>query len=100
MRYDVLKRVIKKRFVMLLINLKNCKINECEKVDEKIKRLIKKLIVIVKRDRRENEINCFDRETIFVHNIDFRDVVNKKTNEKTSEKAKEVNEKNEKCFLI
>ena len=34
------------------------------------------MIVIVSRDKRENEINCFDREIIFVHDIDFLDVLN------------------------
>ena len=89
--FDILKRVMKKRFVMLLINLKSCRIDECEKVDEKVE----KSIVIVKRDNRENKINYFDRKTIFVHNIDFFNVVNEKTKEKTKEK----NEKNEKNFF-
>ena len=33
------------------------------------------MIVIVNRDKRESEINCFDRETISVHDIGFFDVV-------------------------
>ena len=37
--------------------------------------------MIVKRDKRENEIDCFNFETIFVHNIDFLDVVNDITND-------------------
>ena len=32
--------------------------------------------MIVSRDRRERKINCFDRETISIHNIDFFDVAN------------------------
>ena len=105
MKYDVLKRVKKKRFVMLLINIKVCKIDECEKVEKEIKRSI----VIVNRDKRKNVVN-FDHETIFVYNIDFFDVVNEKTDEKADEKNnsivikkvkeieinEKINEKNEK----
>ena len=79
MKYDVFI-IIKRNFVMLLINLKIYKIDECEKVNEKIKNAINKNI-------RENVLSFFDRETIFVYNIDFFDVVNEKTNE--------INEKNE-----
>ena len=66
---------MKKSFVMLLINLKICKINECEKVNEKIK-----------SDIRENVIN-FDREIISIYNIDFENVVTEKTNKVTNEKT-------------
>ena len=86
---------------MLLISLKNCRTDVCEKVDEEVKRSC--IIVIVNRDRRENEVNCFDRETIFVHDIGFLDVVDEKISEKidekTDEEAKEINEKNEADFL-
>ena len=101
MKYDVLKLIMKSRFVMLLISLKNCRIDVCEKVDEEVKRSC--IIVIVNRDRRENEVNCFDRETISVHDIDFLNVVgekiDKKIDEKTNEETKEINEKNEANFL-
>ena len=95
MKYDVFI-VIKKRFVVLLINLNDCKIDVCEKVDEKIKNAINK-------NMRENVIN-FDRETTFVHNIDFFNVVIEKikkikVNEKINEKSDE-NEKNEKDFFV
>ena len=91
MKYNVLKRVIKKRFVILLIDLKNCKINECEKVEKEIKKLY--VIIIVSRDKRENVIDCFDCEIIFVHNIDFRNVVNDIESEKINEKTAKKNEK-------
>ena len=62
---------------MLLINSKGSRIGaNCEKgeeVEKKVKRSC--VIVIVNRDRREGEIDCFDREIIFVHNIDFLDVL-------------------------
>ena len=54
--------------------------------------------LIVIREKRENVFD-FDRETIFVHDIEFRDVKNdvivvdiknEKTNEKTSEKTNVV----------
>ena len=89
MKYDVFTAV-KRGFVMLLIHLKSCKIGECEKVDEEIK----KLIVIVKRDKRENVVN-FDRETIFAHNIGFFDIVNEKTDKKIDETNEEIDEKSE-----
>ena len=107
MRYDVfnvLNRVVKKRFVMLLINLKNCRTDECEKISEEVKR---SYAMIVSRDKREDEINCFDFEVISAYDIDFRDVVNEKineeTNEETDEKKKEINAKdetNEVCFFV
>ena len=104
MKCDVLKRVMKKRFVMLLINLKICRIGECEKIDEEIKRLL----MIVKRGKRKNVVNFFDRETIFVYDIDFSDVVDEKTNETNKVRnaivvKEEINEKsetNEKDFFV
>ena len=58
-------------FVLLLINSKDSKIDaNCEKNEE-----VEKSIVIVKRDKREGEIDCFDREIIFAHDIDFFDVL-------------------------
>ena len=38
MRYDLLKGVMKGRFVMLLVNLKSCRIGECEGVEEGVGR--------------------------------------------------------------
>ena len=58
---------------MLLINIKICRIDECEKVEEEVSR---SYVMIVSRDKREREIDCFDREIIFAHDIDFFDVVN------------------------
>ena len=72
MRYDVLKRVMKSRFVMLLIALLNCKI---EKDDE-----VERLYLTIKRDKRDDVFDFFDRETTSVHDIDFFDVVNDVTN--------------------
>ena len=86
MRNDVFT-VVKRGVVMLLIDLKSCRIDECEEVDEKIKM---PYAVIVSRDRRENVVD-FDREIISAHDIDFLDVVD----EKTGEKIKKVNEKSE-----
>ena len=72
-----------------LTNIKSCKIDECEEIDEKVK----KSIVIVKRDKRENIVN-FNRKTIFVHDIDFLDVVNEKKMKKKNNSIviKEVKE--------
>ena len=73
MKYNVSKT----RFVLLLVNSKNNKVDaNCEK-NEKVEKEIKKLcvIVIVSRDMRESVFDCFDRETIFAHIIDFFDVV-------------------------
>ena len=56
-----------------MINSKNNKIDaNCEK-NEKVKR---PYVMIVNRDKREREIDCFDRDAISAHNIDFFDVVN------------------------
>ena len=72
MKYDVLKLVIKTRFLILLINFLNCKIGvKCEKIEK-----IDKFIVIVKRDNFENVIS-FDFEIISIYVIDFVDVINK-----------------------
>ena len=101
MKYDVLNRVMKKRFVILLIDLKNCKIDKCKKVKKEIKKSY--VIVIVNRDKRENVVDCFDCEIIFVYNIDFRNVVNDVKNEKINEKTAKINEKNETneiCFFV
>ena len=66
---------MKMRFLTLLINFLNCKIDvKCEK-DEKID----KLVVIVKRNNFEN-VN-FDFETISIHVTDFFDIVFEITNE-------------------
>ena len=74
MRYDVLKRVRKNRFVMLLIDFWNCKIDvKCEK-NEKVNKEVKISYFVIKRDRRENVVVDFDRETISTQNIDFFDV--------------------------
>ena len=64
---------MKMRFVMLLIDSWNCKIEKNEKVE--------KSYLIVKRDKREKIFDFFDFETIFVHDIDIFDVVNKVTND-------------------
>ena len=74
MKYDL----VKKDFVMLLINLKICKIDECEKVDEEINNAIDK-------NMREDFDDVIDRETISIHDIDFENVANKKTNEVVDE---------------
>ena len=75
MKYDVLKRAIKDRFVMLLINSKSCKINnKCDK-DKEIAKKIKILYFIVKRDRREDVKIDFGFETISTHDNDFFDIV-------------------------
>ena len=66
---------------MLLINLKSCKIDECEKVGEEVEKSC--VIVIVSRGKRESVVN-FDRETIFVYDIGFFDVVINIRNEKSS----------------
>ena len=87
---------LKSRFAMLLIDSKNCKIEENEEV--------KKSYLIVKRDKRDDFID-FNNETIAVHDIDDFDVAddvdtktNKKTNVKNVEK-KVTAEKNEKDFF-
>ena len=84
MKYNVcvLKRVIKKRFVMLLIDICDCRIDE----NEKVKRLIK-------RDIREKVANNFDFEINFVHDIIFFDVAK-------SVKENENNEINEIIIVI
>ena len=62
----LLKRVIKNRFVILLINFEICKIdNKCEKNKEIIKKIVKKVKIsyfIVKRDKRENFNNAINRK--------------------------------------
>ena len=62
---------MKNRFVMLLIDFWNDKIND--KCDENEK--IKKSYFDVKHDKRENVVNVFDFEIISTHDIDFFDVV-------------------------
>ena len=71
MKYNVSNRVIINLFVMLLINLKSYKIDECKKVNEEIK----KLYVIVKRDKRENLKMIFNFNVISIHEINNRNVV-------------------------
>ena len=75
MRYDV--SILEIWFVLLLINSKGSRIgNNCEK-GEKVEEEVEKscVIVIVNRDRREREIDCFDREAIFAYDIGFFGVV-------------------------
>ena len=65
--YDVLNRVMKNRFFMLLINFWNDKIDDkCDENEE-----IKKSYFIVERNERENVVNVFDLEIISVHDIEI-----------------------------
>ena len=74
---------------MLLINSKNNKIDvNCEE-NEKVNKLY---VMIVSFDKRKNEINCFNRETIFVHDIDFFDVVNNVIDVEKTTNFVEINE--------
>ena len=82
MKYNVFIAV-KKDLVMLLTNLKVCRIDEREEVDEKIERSC--MIMIVGRDKRESVVDCFDREAISVHDIDFRNVVIEEISEESEE---------------
>ena len=60
---------------MLLTNSKGSRMGaNCEE-SEGVEKEVKRLIVIVKRGRREGEIDCFDRESISAHDIDFFGVV-------------------------
>ena len=74
MRYGVcvLKRVVEGRFVMLLANMEVCRIGECGGVGGGVSR---PYVVIVGCGKREREIDCFDREVIFAHDIGFLGVV-------------------------
>ena len=74
MRYDVcvLKRVVERRFVMLLANMEVCRIDECGGVEGGVSR---SYVVIVGRGRREREIDCLGREVISAHDIGFLGVV-------------------------
>ena len=57
---------MKKDFVMLLINLKICRIDECEEINERINSAVDK-------DMRENFDDVIDREITSIHDIDFED---------------------------
>ena len=70
MRYDLLKRVMESRFVILLVNMKVCRIGECGEVGGGVGR---SYAVIVDRGRREGIVG-FGREVISVHDISFRGV--------------------------
>ena len=61
-----------------MTNSKNSRIDANYEKNEKVEKEIEKscVIVIVSRDKRENEIDCFDREIISVHDIGFLDVLN------------------------
>ena len=50
------------------MNLKICKIDECEKINEKVKNAINK-------NMRENFDDVIDREITSIHNIDFENEV-------------------------
>ena len=87
---------VKNELVTLLIDFENCKI-------EKDKTVNKSYLIIVKRDIREREINCFDRETISVHNMrifdvadDFIEIINDEKNDEVVDAIDVKNEKNEK----
>ena len=82
--YKVSKRVMKNRFVMLLIDSENCNIDaKCEE-DEAVIEDVETSYFIVKRDKREDVVN-FDRETTSAHDIGFLDVVVDVTNEVTKQ---------------
>ena len=86
---------------MLLTDLKNCRIGECEEVDEEVEM---PYAMIVSRGRREDVVG-FDREATSAHDIDFLDVVGEKTGEKIEEVneesgAGEVSEINEADFFV
>ena len=70
---DVIKRVMKMCFVMLLINFKNCRIEENKEV--------KMSYLIIKRDKRENFDDAIVFEIIDVYDIDVFDVINEMTND-------------------
>ena len=68
--------VIKSRFVMLLINLKICRIGERGKINEKIK-----------SDIRENIVN-FNYKVTSIHNINFKsEKIDKKINKKVNKET-------------
>ena len=62
--YDVLNRVMKDRFVMLLTNSEGCRIGgKCEEGEEVSR--------IAGRSKREDVADDFGLEVIFAHNIGF-----------------------------
>ena len=75
---------------MLLIKLEIFKVDDkYEKNDE-----IKKSYLIVKRDKREDFVDVFDREITSIYDIEFFDVVvcnANDANEKTNEKNEVIN---------
>ena len=84
---------VRSELVTLLTNFESCKIEKDEAIN-------KSYVMIVKRDKREREINCFDREIISVHDIeifdvadDFIEVIN---DEKDDEIADAIDVKSEK----
>ena len=65
--YNVSKRIIKNRFIILLINFKNCKIdNKCNK-NKKVIKKVKILYFNIKRDKREKIVYNFDLKIILTY---------------------------------
>ena len=70
---------------MLLADLKNCRIGECEGVDGEVEM---PYAVIVGRGRREDVVG-FDREATSAHDIGFLGVVGEKAGEEVEEVGEE-----------
>ena len=73
-------------------------IEECSEINDEIN----KSYLMIKHDMRECAKSDFDRETISIHDIDFLNVVDAKTNvviDVINEKTNAATEKNEKNFF-